>query len=252
MTSLAVTRAIERSGGHLYTYREGDKTFGPFPGATAITKLQDSLGGNDGLMRWGVGLALDEVQARLDGKTEWPEIRSAAFQAMNRPSNEGSAIHEAVDRFNKGLALDLNALTAPHVAQYAHALRREGIHVLSSERYTVNLTVGSGGTYDSLVEIDGERGPMDVKSGREKPSQRLQLTGLSMGEYHGEAGMEAEPMPEMSGVGWILLLRPDGYELRRHEITDADRDHFIRLVQTYHEIRRWAAEFAPTQLKEAA
>ncbi len=248
--TLATTRAIERSSGHLYTYREGAKTFGPFPGATAICKLQDSLGGSDGLMRWGVGLALDEVQARLDGQTDWAEIRSAAFQAMNRPSNEGNAIHEAVDRFNKGMALDLNPLTAPHVAQYAYALRREGIHVLSSERYTVNLTIGSGGTYDSLVEIDGERGPMDVKSGKEKPSQRLQLTGLSMGEYHGEAGMEAEPMPEMSGVGWILLLRPDGYELRRHEITDADREHYIRLVNTYHEIRRWAAEFAPTPIKE--
>lgn len=250
MSPLATTRAIERSGGHLYTFREGDKTFGPFPGATAICKLQDSLGGSDGLMRWGVGLALDEVQARLDGKTEWPVIRSAAFQAMNRPSNEGSAIHEAVDRFNKGMALGLTDLTAPFVAQYAFALQREGIKVLASERFTVNLTVGSGGTYDSIVEIDGERGPMDVKSGREKPSQRLQLTGLSMGEWHGEAGMEAEPMPEMSGVGWILLLRPDGYELRRHEITKADREHFIGLVRTYHEIRRWAEQFAPTPIKE--
>jgi hypothetical protein len=252
MSGLATTRAIERSGGHLYTFVDADGRHGPFPGATAITKLQDSLGGNDGLMRWGVGLALDEVQARLDGKTEWPEIRSAAFQAMNRPSNEGTAIHEAVDRFNKDMALDLTPLTAPYVAQYAAALRREGIRILSSERYVVNLDIGSGGTYDSLVERNGERGPLDVKSGREKPSQRLQLTGLSMGQYHGEAGLEAEPMPELSGVGFILLLRPDGYELVRHEITDEDRAHFIHLVDTYHRIRGWAAAFQPTAMREAA
>jgi hypothetical protein len=250
MTGLATTRAIERSGGHLYTYREGDQTFGPFPGATAITKLQDSLGGNDGLMRWGIGLALDELQRRMDGKTEWDELRSAAFQAMNRPSLEGTAIHEAVDRFNKDMDLNLTPLTAPYVAHYASALRREGIHVLSSERYVVNLEIGSGGTYDSLVEIDGERGPLDVKSGKEKPSQRLQLTGLSMGQYHGEAGMEAEPMPEMSGVGFILLLRPDGYELVRHEITDEDRAHFIHLVETFHRIKGWASAFTPTPLRE--
>jgi hypothetical protein len=80
----------------------------------------------------------------------------------------------------------------------------------------------------------------------------LQLTGLSMGQWHGEAGLEAEPMPELSGVGFILLLRPDGYELVRHEITDEDRAHFIHLVDTYHKIRGWAAAFAPTALKEVA
>jgi hypothetical protein len=89
------------------------------------------------------------------------------------------------------------------------------------------------------VEIDGECGPLDVKSGKEKASQKLQLTGLSMGEWHGEAGLEAEPMPKLDPVGFILLLRPDGYQLVRHEITDADREHFIRLVETYHRIRSW-------------
>jgi len=119
-------------------------------------------------------------------------------------------------------------------------------------RYVVNTDIGFGGTYDSLVEIDGERGPLDVKSGKEKPSQRLQLTALSMGQWHGEAGLEAEPMPDLSGVGFILLLQPDGYRLVRHEITDADREHVIHLVETYHRIREWAATFAPTALKEVA
>ena len=253
MTGLATTRAIERTSGHLYTFTDEAGRHGPFPGATAITKLQDALGGTDGLMRWAVGLALDEVERRVNGaSTDWPTIRSAAFQAMNRPSSEGNAIHEAVDRFNRDRPLELTPLTAPFVAQYAAALRQEGIKVLSSERYVVNLSIRSGGTYDSIVEIDGERGPLDVKSGKEKPSQRLQLTGLSMGEFHGEAGTEAEPMPKLDNVGWILLIRPNGYELVRHEITQADRDHFVRLVETYHEIRAWASAFAPTALQEAA
>jgi len=254
MTTLATTRAIERTGGHLYTFVDEAGRHGPFPGATALSGLQDSLGGSDGLMNWGIGLALDYVRdARLPNSTaQWEEIRSAAFQAKNAPRELGSAIHVACDQFNRKQDVELTDKTAPYVAQYGAALYREGIQVLSSEWYVVNTEIGMGGTYDSLVEIDGERGPLDVKSGKEKPSQRLQLTALSMGQWHGEAGLEAEPMPELSGVGFILLLQPDGYRLVRHEITDADREHVIHLVETYHRIREWAATFAPTAVKEIA
>lgn len=255
MTSLAVTRAIERTIGHQYSLLEqGKPVVSGLPGATAITGLQDSLGGSDGLMTWGVNLALDYIeQTYPDGPDDWATTRQKALAAKNRPRDLGTAIHAACDQINRGQTLQLfTDGVAPYVAQYGAALYQKGIRILGSERYVVNTDIGFGGTYDSLVEIDGERGPLDVKSGKEKPSQRLQLTGLSMGQFHGEAGLEAEPMPELSGVGFILLLRPDGYELVRHEITDADREHFIRLVETYHQIRTWAATFAPTALKEVA
>ena len=242
---LAVTRAIERSAGHQYTFIDEEGRHGPYPGATAICALQDSLGGSGGLMGWAVGQAWDALAIKGGGLGHVElndENRSAAFQAMNEPANVGNAVHQAVDRFNRNLPLELNEVTAPYVAQYASALRRERIDVRSSERFTVNVTIGFGGTYDSIVKIDGQTGPLDVKTGKEKKSQRLQLTGLSMGEWHGEAGLEPEPMPKMGGVGWILLLRPDGYDLIRHDITDADRKHFIALVKAYHQIRAWQEE----------
>jgi hypothetical protein len=54
----------------------------------------------------------------------------------------------------------------------------------------------------------------------------------------------------LSGVGFILLLRPDGYELVRHEITDEDREHVAHLVQTYYRIRTWSNTFHPTAIKK--
>jgi CRISPR/Cas system-associated exonuclease Cas4 (RecB family) len=253
MTVLAKSRAIERSSGHLYTYREGTESFGPFPGATAITGLQDSLGGSDGLMNWGINLALDEVERHeWSGEDEWARVRQLALAAKNGPRDLGSNIHDAVDQLNRGQMPTMYRGVEPYVAQYGAALFQKRIQILGSERYVVNTEIGVGGTYDSLVEIDGERGPLDVKSGKEKPSQRLQLAVLSMGQWHGEAGMEAEPMPELSGVGFILLLRPDGYELVRHEITDEDREHVTHLVETFHRIKAWAAQFQPTALREAA
>jgi hypothetical protein len=251
--TLATTRAINRSTGHLYTLVENGREYGPFPGATAITSLQDSLGGSDGLMAWGINLALDEIERHeWSGADEWSRVRQLALAAKNGPRDLGSAIHEACDWINRGGSFTNTPEVAPYLAQYGAALYQKGIEILGSERYVVNTDIGVGGTYDSLVEIDGERGPLDVKSGKEKPSQRLQLAVLSMGQYHGEAGMEAEPMPELSGVGFILLLKPDGYELVRHEITDEDREHVVHLVETYHRIKRWADQFQPTALREAA
>ena len=258
LDALATTRAIERSAGHLYTFIDEHGRHGPYPGVTAITRLQDSLSGSDGLMGWAVGLALDEVWNGVNGlrawsraddqERAWEALRSAAFQAKNKPADIGNAVHSEVDNFNRNLPLGLNEVTAPYLAHYGAVIYNEGIEIHASERYVVNTDIGFGGTYDSLVSIadretgDVETGPMDVKTGKEKPSQRLQLTGLSMGQWHGEAGLEAERMPKLDSVGWILLLRPDGYDLIRHEITDADRDHFTRLVEVYHRIRQWQEE----------
>ena len=240
-TRRKVLPTIVRSKGHLYTY--GD--YGPVPGVTRMAGLQDSLSGADGLMGWAVNLALDEVAARcktgedrLDHKEDWPALRSRAFNAKNRARDTGSSVHAAVDRFNRGQDLDLTDVTAAHVAQYGAFVHRHGVKVIASERYVINTTIGFGGTYDLLAEVDGELALVDAKTGKAKMSQRLQLTGLSMGELHGDDGSVPEDMPAVSAA-YVLLLRPDSFELIRHDITDADREHFKYLVETYYRIRAW-------------
>lgn len=250
MKQLVLPTGITRSAGHQYHY-DGQ---GPFPGVTAICAMQDAVGGADGLMNWAVGLALDYVGRNQHVlPEEWEHVRQSAFQAKNAARDLGSAVHQAVDQFNRGKDGGVDQMgyeTAPYVAQYGAAVYQKGIRILGSEKYVINTTLGFGGTYDSLVEIDGETGPLDVKTGKEKPSQRLQLAGLSMGELHGEEGDEPEAMPPLDGVGFILLLRPDGYVLVRHEIRDEDREHFIRLLETYHRVRAWAEQFAPKLIEE--
>ena len=237
--------AITRTPGHLYGYDGA----GPFPGVTGIIKLQEALGGSDGLLNWAANIVLKE-QARVYSETQdWEAARAHALRAKDDPMNNGSAVHAAVDQFNRGLPLELTERTAPYIAQYGAWVHRHGVEILGSEKYVINTSTGFGGTYDSLVRLDGELALVDVKTGRAKDSQRLQLAGLSMGELHGDPGKDPEPMPKVE-VGYILLLRPDSApELIRHEITDADREHVRHLVDTYHRIRQWAAEFAPTAIK---
>ena len=242
--------AITRSKWHQYVMGE----HGPYPGCTALCGMQDATQGSDGLITWGVNGALDEFERVLRDSKSWEQARTVAVKWPSQARDLGTDVHTAVDQFNRGLPLEITERTAPYVAQYAAWLRNRKVEVIGSERYVINTAIGFGGTYDSLCRIDGELALVDVKTGSQKISQRLQLTGLSMAELHGEPGEEPEPMPQVD-VAYILLLRPDAApELVRHDITDADREHFRYLVETYHKVRGWAKQFTPTPVpvQEAA
>lgn len=240
--------AITRSKWHQYVMGE----HGPYPGCTALCGMQDATQGSDGLITWGVKGSLDEFERVLRESKNWEQARSVAVKWPSQARDLGTDVHTAVDQFNRGLPLEITERTAPYVAQYAAWLRNRKVEVIGSERYVINTAIGFGGTYDSLCRIDGELALVDVKTGSQKISQRLQLTGLSMAELHGEPGEEPEPMPKVE-VAYILLLRPDSApELVRHDITDADREHFRYLVGTYHKVRGWAKQFTPTIVQQEA
>jgi hypothetical protein len=242
--------AITRSRWH--QYKRGED--GPFPGATALCGMQDSTQGSGGLINWAVNGALETYARTLQQTDDWDEARAAAAAWPNNARDLGSDVHVAVDQFNRGLPLEITNETAPYVAQYAAWLRNAGVEILASEFYTINGEYGFGGTLDAIARIDGELCLVDWKTGKAKDSQRLQLAGLSMAEWYGDKGKDAEPMPKIE-TAYIVLLRPDGPpELIRHDITDADREHFLYLVDTYHRVRDWAKAFAPTpvQIKEEA
>lgn len=240
--------AITRSRWHQYVMGE----HGPYPGCTALCSMQDATQGSDGLITWGVNGALEEYQRVLRESKDWELARGAAVKWPTIQRDLGTDVHAAVDQFNRGLPLEITDATAPYVAQYAAWLRNANVEIIASEFYTFNAAIGFGGTLDAIARIDGETCLVDWKTGKAKDSQRLQLAGLSMAEWYGDKGKDAEPMPKID-TAYIALLRPDGPpELIRHEITDADREHFRYLVETFHRVRGWAKAFQPTEVKEAA
>ena len=234
--------AITRSRWH--QYKRGED--GPFPGATALCGMQDSIHGSGGLVTWGVNGSIDTFERVLKESKDWAQARLEAAAWANKARDLGNEVHTAVDNFNRGLPLEITNDTAPYVAQYAAWLRNAKVEILASEFYTINATIGFGGTLDAIARIDGELCLVDWKTGKAKDSQRLQLAGLSMAEWYGDKGKDAEPMPNIE-TAYIVLLRPDSApELIRHDITDADREHFRYLVDTYHRVRGWAKAFTPT------
>jgi hypothetical protein len=242
--------AITRSRWH--QYKRGDE--GPFPGATALCGMQDSTSGSGGLINWGVTGSLETYERVLRDTQDWEQARREAAAWPDKARDLGSDVHTAVDQFNRGLPLEITNETAPYVAHYAAWLRNAGVEILASEFFTINAEIGFGGTLDAIARIDGELCLVDWKTGKAKDSQRLQLAGLSMAEWYGDKGKDAEPMPKIE-TAYIALLRPDSApELIRHDITDDDREHFRFLVETYHRVRGWAKAYAPTpvQIKEEA
>lgn len=83
---------------------------------------------------------------------------------------------------------------------------------------------------------------VDVKTGRAKASHRLQLAAYSAGEFIGiEGDVKAYPIPTFTRH-YVLLLKPEGYELVEQTVTPADREHFLALADMYHRIRSWEKE----------
>jgi hypothetical protein len=242
--------AITRSRWHQYVH--GDD--GPFPGCTAICGMQESTQGSGGLINWGVTGSLETYERVLRDTQDWEQARREAAAWPDKARDLGTEVHDAVDQFNRGLPLEITNETAPYIAQYAAWLRNERVEILASEFYVINGEYGFGGTLDAIARIGGELCLVDWKTGKAKDSQRLQLAGLSMAEWYGDKGKDAEPMPKIE-TAYIALIRPDGPpELIRHDITDSDREHFLYLVDTYHRVRGWAKAFTatPVEIKEEA
>jgi hypothetical protein len=130
--------------------------------------MQDSTQGTGGLVDWGVTGAIETYERVLRETKDWEQARQEATAWPNKARDLGSDVHVAVDRFNRGMPLELTNDTASYVAHYAAWLRNEGIEILASEFYTINAAIGFGGTLDALARIGGEVCLVDWKTGKAK------------------------------------------------------------------------------------
>lgn len=235
-----MTVGLTRDSGHVYRWNGGP----PMPGVTGIQRLQDNLGGSDGLVTWAAGLAADEIIRQVEAQE--PLNKSAAYRAVRTPANVGSAVHEAFDKIIRGEAFTPDDKQTPFFYGIAGFLAAERPEFVASEQMVANLSVGFGGTFDFVARLRGELAMVDVKSGKLKASYALQLAGYTLGEFVGKEGDPNQyPMPKVR-AHYVLLLRPDGYELVPMTVGRIERRHFLYLAKTYNRLLAWGE----SQLKE--
>jgi hypothetical protein len=235
---------------------------GPIVGATTPLKLQDTLIGGS-LSTWGANIALDFVLkgwGSLRSPEELLQARKFALEAVNAATRRGTVIHEHIAQILKGETPTPTAETAPYLYAWANFIATERPEFLAVEQrvlYPVPDLMFAG-TLDFIARIRGRVVLGDVKSGKFKRSMALQLAAYSMCDAAGESltldqwhrywwsGDESDltPLPEIEGYA-ILLLRADGYELVELDVTQADRLHYLNLVQTFHAMKAWDLAHEP-------
>jgi hypothetical protein len=235
---------------------DGVKT-GPIVGATTPLKLQDVLIGGD-LATWGGGKVADWFLDRQDLVSEMsPDLaREQALKQVSAARNIGTAVHDEIAALLKGEERPpASPDVAPYLWSWTKFLAAEKPVFLFVEQRIVHPKHLYAGTFDFIARFPkrGNRvGLGDVKTGRWKESQALQLAAYSMGKmaseddltidrYHRYWAEEDAVLIDLPRIRdyYILLLSPTGYELRQVDVTAADRRHYLRLVAAYHQIRAW-------------
>jgi len=250
---------LHRDQYHRYLWN-GD---GPLVGVTTPLKIQDTLIGGD-LASWGGRIAATYILDHLSPGSDRDAILARAVGAVSEARDIGTAVHARIEHILVGDTPQVPCLrhpvsfgqvacqllpeqVPPYIYAFSSFLSKYRPEFLLVEAMVVNLTHRYAGTFDIAAKMapygmegGGKRiALIDVKTGKAKASQRLQLAGYAAGEFIGYPGdPEKHPIPRFQDY-YILLLRPDGYELVQQDVTRADRAHFLNLVKTYRKLRAW-------------
>ena len=209
---------------------------GPLVGVTSVLKLQDVLIGGD-LASWGGRIAVGYASTHRD-LTDL-EMMERSLAAVSAQRDIGTEAHSQIEKILLGQPVAPTERTAPYVYAFSSFMAAHRPEFLMVEAMIANLAAGFAGTFDFAARMRGGIALVDVKSGRLKASHRLQLAGYASGEFVGVEGSTKRKRIPRFDAYYVLLLTPDGYELVPQDVTDADREHFLYLVEAYHRIRAW-------------
>jgi hypothetical protein len=213
----------------------------PLVGVTSVLKLQDVLIGGD-LAAWGGRIAGGYVLEHFAELRDSVDVVGDSLKAVSAARDIGSEVHAQIEQILRKQPTLPTERTAPYIYAFSSFLAAERPEFLLVEAMVANLTHSFAGTFDFAARMGGKLVLVDVKSGRLKLSHRLQLAGYAAGEFVGVEGSTRRKRIPKFDAYYVLLLTPDGYELVEQDVTEADREHFLFLVDAYHQIRAWEKE----------
>lgn len=228
---------------------------GPIVGATTPLKLQNTLIPGD-LSTWGGNEAMRAVFGREF--KDFEAMQTVGIKAVQAASRRGNVIHDHVATILRGETPTPTAETAGYIYAWSSFIAAERPQFLLVEQKVIHPKALYAGTLDFVARLQRKRVIValgDVKSGKFKLSMALQLAAYSMcyvaderltlDQYHRyfwngtlEDIATLSLLPRIDEYV-ILLLREDGYELVPVTVTDDDRRHYLRLVQTFHAMKEW-------------
>jgi hypothetical protein len=208
-------------------------------------------------IKWGIATAAVDYAEWLPLIIEqigYSEARSwmaaTPDEVRDKAASIGISVHVLADMLSRGHGTGTEGFEVPewqipYAKAYLNFLDRySASSIVSSEKSVLGLEDGYAGTYDLLLQIDGELWLLDIKTSKGYyPEFALQLAAYA----HAESIALPDdpvlyPMPRIQRTG-IVHLRPDlytdtGWRLIEYPTTDRDYVAFLAALDLY----QWKGE----------
>jgi hypothetical protein len=182
-----------------------------------------------------------------EGAVDW--LKGAAFRDRDKKADIGTAVHEATEAYVLGKPMPpWTPLIKPRMAAFEKFLAdlEPEYDAGMVEASVFNRAEKYAGTLDAILDIDGRKLLMDVKTGGKDiyPEVALQLAAYRYAEFIGAPDGSEVPMPEVDGC--VALHLPDAGDYSLIEVR-ADEEVF-RAFLYVREVFRFASETYKTVL----
>ena len=242
-----------RTKNHLY-YFDGQ---GPWPGVTTITRVLDAPALTNWKLNQVAVAAVENAERLIDdreaGKTDaavkW--LTTLSTSAMDR----GQRIHAALESVLRREPVDVLPEDEPAIAGARQWLNEKRVRPIAVEGYVLHpaasmvpgadgkpITLGYGGTFDLICELDGALTLIDWKTGKSVAwpdgkvyaNHRLQLAAYANAAFMAKVGDGTKydlPVIERYGIAHVT---DGGTRFYDAEVTDLDWTAFRAALVLHH------------------
>lgn len=172
------------------------------------------------------------------------EIAQAHENVREYASEKGNAVHEVIDKWNKGETVQAPKAVKGQVDQFVSFMMLEQPRFIETEVTLWNRTHAYAGTADWIADFGGTIILGDNKTGkRVYPEVGLQLAALRHAEFIIRPDGTEEPIPAIDDTR-VLHIRPRSYKMVWVNEHDANWSAFLAARTLYD----WINYSSPTVL----
>ena len=192
---------------------------------TRATTIASTLSDRYALEQWaqrniihGIGLRPDLYALAAASKSDDKELLGKIAQqaseaaAASSSANLGTALHNLTERIDGGEILDVPSEWRADVDAYCQTLADNSVKIIPGhiEGVVVVPQIGAAGTFDRLVEVDGQRMVADLKTGANAITYGTAEIAIQLAIYargtHLWTGDGYEPMPDDLDQDQALII----------------------------------------------
>jgi hypothetical protein len=180
----------------------------------SVTTVMDVAIAKPKLINWAARQAAQYAVANWSSLSEIApayrvrEISEAHSRTAQTAADKGDLVHELIDQWNKGEAMEVPKTVSAQVNQFVDFMMTRKPKFLANEVTVWSRTYGYAGTADWIAEIDGKVVLGDNKTGKRVYSEvGLQLAGLRHADFIITPAGEELDLPPVELVA-VLHIRP--------------------------------------------